>query len=365
MLSSFRLINVMSLFAIRYFADAPFYNCVAGRIGSQFLIFILLDLTVNNLCELAFALLGNLRVAAGLVVQSHEQNPMELTDDYLEVIYRQFVLMASFSIFPPICFLSLFTNSVEYLWDRFRFLRIVSKPKGAFNGGLLMVAALMGAFAFMGLIFFPTGPIWYSPLNGPVLCWPCSTFSQETSTLTTGVCGPGFEPAGCADAAGAAIGQDVIAGYIGQMASAAGPSDPPYIAAKKWFDANTHLFHSRRCSCRPCAVALSCGCSAPPPQRLDAPAPANALEVAALSVPRSAFSFAGYQASNKSLAAYCGGHPINAKCWECPEVVTNFLYDPMQMLSKWPRLSFCDYCTGLGWGSPCLCHKQCPFSYTG
>ena len=35
MLSTFRLCNVMSLFVIRYFADSPFYNCLAGRIGSQ------------------------------------------------------------------------------------------------------------------------------------------------------------------------------------------------------------------------------------------------------------------------------------------------------------------------------------------
>jgi hypothetical protein len=35
MLSFFRITNVMSLFVIRYFSDAPFNNCVSGRIGSQ------------------------------------------------------------------------------------------------------------------------------------------------------------------------------------------------------------------------------------------------------------------------------------------------------------------------------------------
>jgi hypothetical protein len=35
MLSIFRVMNVYSLFAVRYFADAPFYNCVSGRIGLQ------------------------------------------------------------------------------------------------------------------------------------------------------------------------------------------------------------------------------------------------------------------------------------------------------------------------------------------
>jgi hypothetical protein len=35
MLSFFRITNVMSLFVIRYFSDAPFNNCVSGRIGAQ------------------------------------------------------------------------------------------------------------------------------------------------------------------------------------------------------------------------------------------------------------------------------------------------------------------------------------------
>ena len=35
MLSIFRVLSVYSIFLIRYFADAPFYNCVAGRIGLQ------------------------------------------------------------------------------------------------------------------------------------------------------------------------------------------------------------------------------------------------------------------------------------------------------------------------------------------
>jgi hypothetical protein len=37
MLSIFRVLNVYSLFAIRFFADSPYFNCVAGRIGLQVL----------------------------------------------------------------------------------------------------------------------------------------------------------------------------------------------------------------------------------------------------------------------------------------------------------------------------------------
>ncbi len=35
MLSIFRVMSVYSLFAVRFFADVPFYSCVAGRMGMQ------------------------------------------------------------------------------------------------------------------------------------------------------------------------------------------------------------------------------------------------------------------------------------------------------------------------------------------
>jgi hypothetical protein len=35
MLSIFRVMTVYSIFLLRYFADAPFFNCVAGRMGLQ------------------------------------------------------------------------------------------------------------------------------------------------------------------------------------------------------------------------------------------------------------------------------------------------------------------------------------------
>jgi hypothetical protein len=141
MLSFFRITNVMSLFVIRYFSDAPFNNCVSGRIGSQFCIFILLDLTVNNVVELLFTLFGDLhkKTPTGADVDTYGENPIELTDDYLEVIYREFVCMASFSVFPPISFLTLFTNigeSADRRWFPWPTWRLATAPRYDARAGL-------------------------------------------------------------------------------------------------------------------------------------------------------------------------------------------------------------------------------------
>ena len=51
----FRVCNTQSLFLVRFFADVPFYPCMAARVGNQALLMVLLDLTLSNLAEIGFS----------------------------------------------------------------------------------------------------------------------------------------------------------------------------------------------------------------------------------------------------------------------------------------------------------------------
>jgi hypothetical protein len=51
----FRVCNTQSLFLVRYFADVPFYPCMATRAGNQAFVMVLLDLTVSNVAEIGFS----------------------------------------------------------------------------------------------------------------------------------------------------------------------------------------------------------------------------------------------------------------------------------------------------------------------
>ncbi len=51
----FRVCNTQSLFLVRYFADVPFYPCMAARAGNQAFVMVLLDLTVSNIAEIGFS----------------------------------------------------------------------------------------------------------------------------------------------------------------------------------------------------------------------------------------------------------------------------------------------------------------------
>ncbi len=51
----FRVCNTQSLFLVRFFADVPFYPCMAARVGNQAFIMVILDLTVSNIAEIGFS----------------------------------------------------------------------------------------------------------------------------------------------------------------------------------------------------------------------------------------------------------------------------------------------------------------------
>jgi hypothetical protein len=77
----FRVCNTQSLFLVRYFADVPFYPCLAARAGNQAFIMILLDLTLSNFAEIGFSAAFNaahrwkLRRAAAAKGQGAEPGP--------------------------------------------------------------------------------------------------------------------------------------------------------------------------------------------------------------------------------------------------------------------------------------------------
>lgn len=93
----FKVMNIMALFLLRYFADNPWYTCMPSRIGQQIFTFILLDLTLNNLIEFGLPLftIAYKRCCGGTTTSDSdddEKNEFELTDEYFEVVYRQYIM---------------------------------------------------------------------------------------------------------------------------------------------------------------------------------------------------------------------------------------------------------------------------------
>jgi hypothetical protein len=54
----------------------------------------------------------------------------DLAEEYLELIYRQFIIYLAFAIVPLVPVLGLLANIVEYRVDKYRLLRICQQPRG-------------------------------------------------------------------------------------------------------------------------------------------------------------------------------------------------------------------------------------------
>ncbi len=402
----FRLVNLMSLFIIRYYADVPFYPCLVSRTSNQAFILIIFELTLNNLIELGFnyclKVMTTLRQtwfppAAHLPSEKSDNNSdkwaecqseskiagqqenekevehapeIELTDDYLELVYRHYFMFAFMGVFPLVNLFVLICNLIELPLDKLKFVKLSGKAiHGNFQNSTLLLSLLLFITAVAGLLHFPTGAAWLLPPLGPGMCWPCDTFSQTQTA--GGTCLPNFEPAGCRDAAGTPLHQGDIRHRLSILwtplpvpgAKGSAEAAEAVASASRWLAVNDHLFSSRRCGCRPCTLILTCPCDEPPEQRFDSAA--NAMEGL---LPRYNYSLAGWHAlqiggMGPSKREWCG-NPISKECWTCPESSGIDFVDPIRALSRWNTVPFCSRCLT----SPCICgslggNTTCPLDF--
>ncbi|KAH3767615.1 DUF590 family protein [Pelomyxa schiedti] len=127
-------------------------SCGLVYMGDQFLSLIIIDLIVSNAIEVAFPLgwplvtklLGKIKTCCckrgarhdltsedlkdTLMVSRSDRPEFDIAEEYLEVLYRQFVIFLGIPFFPLLALLSLLVNLLEILVDRIRLIYICKKP---------------------------------------------------------------------------------------------------------------------------------------------------------------------------------------------------------------------------------------------
>eukprot|EP00960_Hanusia_phi_P065676 766178-Hanusia_phi.AAC.2 len=110
----FRLVNVYGLFIFRFYADLPFYTCSSSRIAFQ-------EATKSKSEGLSSSLPSSSYPVFHLFLRPSNPTPLspstsslrhpdyvssrpefELTDEYFEIVYRQFIMYIGISVFPMI-----------------------------------------------------------------------------------------------------------------------------------------------------------------------------------------------------------------------------------------------------------------------
>eukprot|EP00727_Mastigamoeba_balamuthi_P002553 m51a1_g12295 hypothetical protein (619) ;mRNA; f:318779-321401 len=101
-------------------------RCGLVALGDQFLMFLAVDLIVSNIIELVLPpLKAALSASKGTTPEKPE---FDLAEEYLEIIYRQFMIYLAFPYFPMITLLGVFGNLLEVVIDRYRLFRVCKKP---------------------------------------------------------------------------------------------------------------------------------------------------------------------------------------------------------------------------------------------
>ena len=153
----FKMMNVTIIYIFKdYTSGDASDQCPLNQIGSQFMVLILTDIIVLKLVELfAPRIVAKLRYCVmkkklDKQADDAKRPDFDLTEEYLSVIYRQFVILIGVPVFPMISLLAFISNVIETYLDRYRLFRVCKVPKPSnttMRNFLIFYLFLVAAFA--------------------------------------------------------------------------------------------------------------------------------------------------------------------------------------------------------------------------
>lgn len=159
-----KLCNVLVLYVVKAVvaADASGeQGCLLRAMGFQFFWLIFYEITLNNVIELGipFAMLHvSKRLNKAKGGDNASKPKFDLAEEYVEVLYRQFIIFLGMPVFPLITLLAVVSYALEWWLDKARLVYICQKPskhEEPLRETLVFAFSLCAALA--GLASFPNG----------------------------------------------------------------------------------------------------------------------------------------------------------------------------------------------------------------
>ena len=268
----FRFVNTSSLFVLRYFGEVPWFTCIVNRMALQAGLLMLTDLFVTNIWTMIFPLffVGGTCLCQGDIRERFKRGKLasdckeiwsrrffspccfpsqydvgaefELTDEYLKLMFRQYLIYMAFPVFPFISWLALSSTLFDHMHSKLRLAHFCRKPKGIFFGARKRLSIWLFLAFFAGISTFPIGAFWFAGASGPFLCWPCPGYSKASAGSISvgavgvggggqGVCAASFEAPECQDRFGAPLTSGEVMSRINAVR--AGDAE-----SSRWLDEN-------------------------------------------------------------------------------------------------------------------------------
>ncbi|KAF2077137.1 hypothetical protein CYY_001584 [Polysphondylium violaceum] len=166
----FKIINVIVLYILR---DRIFRNitneeispgCPFVDVGSQLLFILVLDLTIQNIWEIIYSVvwarIGKMFEKKGKKGTDYYKPEFDLADEYIEILYRQFIVYLGLPIFPIVTLFGIVCNFVEYYVDRFRLFKICKRPHRLQGSMKKFLSFYLLIISVVCVVTYPYGSGW-------------------------------------------------------------------------------------------------------------------------------------------------------------------------------------------------------------
>lgn len=186
----FKLVSVFIMGFAKGFFAVP---CILTVLGNQYLVQMLLDIVVFNAIELLLPLIMFKLKKKGNKSDEENRPDFDVAEEYLELIYRQYVLYCGMPAFPMLPLIGLAASVVELYLDKLRLLKICKKPPRT-TGSIKTVVSFFLVFSSVlalsnwggGSVYSLVGYFWCNYPKSVSACGTCKVFE--------GVPGTGFVP---------------------------------------------------------------------------------------------------------------------------------------------------------------------------
>ncbi|KAH3742864.1 DUF590 family protein [Pelomyxa schiedti] len=135
--------------------------CPMRTSGIKFLSLAMTDLTVGNLLLMASPITRYLiNACKGKAGKTTKPIYFDLSSQYMDVLFRQYIMYLGMTVFPGLCVISLLTTAIVYPMDKFRLVKLSANNKKSIGSMRYYLAVLMFVTAVLGFVMFPNGGGW-------------------------------------------------------------------------------------------------------------------------------------------------------------------------------------------------------------
>eukprot|EP00727_Mastigamoeba_balamuthi_P005174 m51a1_g14655 hypothetical protein (449) ;mRNA; r:150950-153018 len=136
------------------------HQCPMRSAGIKFLSVLVCDATLGTFLVWAVPAWRLCRNKCKSDQSKVQPIQMDLANEYMDHLYRQYWMLLGLTVFPPITILVLIMNVFQYPLDRARLLLLCGRTKRTVGSAKYYLATLMSLVTLLGFFVWPNGGFW-------------------------------------------------------------------------------------------------------------------------------------------------------------------------------------------------------------